>query len=95
MVQTEGRDSSLIFECRIGSTLDVPELLAAQEVRLEENMWTVHTALHESIALLEDLEARGRDHGESPETIRAYRERAARPRADAIAVRRVIDASRQ
>jgi hypothetical protein len=94
MVQTEGRDATLVFECRIGHTLDVPELLAAKEERLEDHMWAANTLLHELVALLEDLAASGPDHGELAASIRAYRERAARARVNAASLRGVITACR-
>jgi hypothetical protein len=94
MVRAEGRDDSLVFECRIGNTLDVVELLAAKEERLDELLWSSHTVLEELIALLHDLVAQGAEHGETPASIRAYGERAVRARANASALRKVIDACR-
>jgi hypothetical protein len=93
-VRVEGRDATLGFECRIGHTLDVPELLAAKEERLEDLLWSANTLLHELVALLQDLAAHGTEHGESPDSIRAYRERAARARGNAGALRGVISACR-
>jgi hypothetical protein len=92
MVRTEGRDATLIFECRIGHTLDVPEVLAAKEERLEEHLWAAHTVLQELIELLQDLVVRGADHGQAPAAIRAYMERATRARTNSAALREVITA---
>jgi hypothetical protein len=92
MVQLEGRDRTLIFECRIGHTLDLPELLAAKEERLDESLWVADTVLQELIALLQELVVIGPDHGETPSAIRAYAERLDRARANATALRRVIAA---
>jgi hypothetical protein len=94
MVRTEGRDASLLFECRIGNTLDVPELLAAKEERLEEHLWAAHTTLRELTQLLDDLVVGGAEHGETPAAIRAYRERAARVRVNTASLREVIRACR-
>jgi hypothetical protein len=94
MVRTEGRDSTLLFECRIGNTLDVPELLAAKEDRLEEHLWAAHTSLEELIQLLQDLVVRGAEHGETVGAIQAYRERAARARVNTASLREVITACR-
>jgi hypothetical protein len=90
MVRTEGRDATLVFECRIGNTLDVPELLAAKEERLEEHLWAAHTVLEELTQLLQDLMAVGAEHGETLTAIQAYRERAARARANAASLREAI-----
>jgi hypothetical protein len=75
-VRTEGRDATLVFHCRINHTYDVPELLAAKEERLEEQMWVSMRTLEELTALLSDLAERGLAHGESEAAIQAYRERA-------------------
>jgi hypothetical protein len=91
-VRAEGRDDALVFECRIGHTLDVPELLAAKEQRLEELLWSSHMLLEELVALLEDLAVRGPDHGETASAIRAYRERATTARANSAALRGLIEA---
>jgi hypothetical protein len=93
-VRIEGRDATLVFECRIGHTLDVPELLAAKEERLEDLLWSANTLLHELVALLQDLAAHGTEHGESADSIRAYGERATRARANSGALRGVISACR-
>jgi hypothetical protein len=93
-VQVEGRDATLVFACRIGHTLDVPELLAAKEERLEERLWSASSLLHELVALLQDLATYGAEHGESAESIRAYRDRAVRARSNAGALRVVISAGR-
>src|SRR5215470_4596576 len=71
MVRTEGRDATLTFQCRIGHTLDIPELLAAKEERIEESLWNVHVTLEELIALLQDLAVRGPEHGETAASVRA------------------------
>jgi hypothetical protein len=94
MVRTEGRDETLVFECRIGNTLDVPELLAAKEERLEGYLWAAHTVLEELTQLLRDLVAGGAEHGETPAAIEAYRDRIARARRNAASLRDVIRACR-
>jgi hypothetical protein len=94
MVRTEGRDATLVFECRIGNTLDVPEVLAAKEERLEEHLWAAHTTLEELTQLLQDLVVGGAEHGETPAAIQAYRERAARARINSTSLREVIRACR-
>jgi hypothetical protein len=94
MVRTEGRDATLMFQCRIGNTLDIPELLAAKEERIEEYLWNVHVTLEELIALLQDLAVRGPDHGETAAAVRAYRERAARAQTNAATLGELIRACR-
>ena len=93
-VRHEGRNGWLLFECRIGHTLDVPELLSAKEERLEGLLWGANTLLREMVALLLDLSAHGSRHAESPASIRAYVQRALQARANADAVREVLAASR-
>jgi hypothetical protein len=45
--RVEGRDHSLAFECRVGHTDDVSELLQAKEEVLEERLWSAATGLRE------------------------------------------------
>jgi hypothetical protein len=89
-VETEGRDATLVFECRIGHSFDVPELLAAKEERLEEHLWAANTLLEELAALLADLAQHGDDHGEPAAAVLAFRERAIRARSTAVGLRAVI-----
>jgi hypothetical protein len=89
-VETEGRDAILVFECRIGHTFDVPELLAAKEERLEEHLWAANTLLQELAALLTDLAQHGEEHGEPAAAVRAFVERAVRAKSTAGALRAVI-----
>jgi hypothetical protein len=89
-VETEGRDATLVFECRIGHTYDVPELLAAKEDRLEEHLWAANTLLEELVQLLTDLAQHGDAHGEPAGAARAFRERASRARSSAVVLRTVI-----
>ena len=92
-VETEGRDAVLVFECRIGHTFDVPELLAGKEERLEEHLWAANTLLEELAELLTDL-TQENGHGEPTAAIRAFRERAGRAKGNAAALRVVIRESR-
>ena len=94
MVRPEGRDTTLVFECRTGHTFDVPELVAAKEERLEEQLWSANRLLEELTQLLLDLAQRGAGHGESPASIEAYRRRAARAKASADAVRSILQDNR-
>ena len=57
-VGTEGKRSDLVFECRVGHTYSVEELLIAKEERLQSRLWIAYTALTELMALLDDLAAR-------------------------------------
>jgi hypothetical protein len=93
-VQMEGRDATLVFACRIGHTLDVAELLIAKEERLEEHLWAADTILEELVALLGDLAEHGVAHGQPAGSIRAFRERAGRAKANALALRVVIQDNR-
>ena len=93
-VETQGRDATLVFECRIGHTFDVPELLAAKEERLEEHLWAANTLLEELAELLTDLTQLGDGDRQDAGAVRAFRERAGRAKGNAAAVRRVIRESR-
>jgi hypothetical protein len=89
-VQVEGREATLVFECRIGHTFDVSELVAAKEERLEEYLWAANTVLEELTVLLSELAEVGPDHGEPLSAARAYEERAVRARRSAAALRAFI-----
>lgn len=93
-VYSEGRDATLIFECRIGHTFDTPELLVGKEERLEEHLWAASTLLEELAQLLTDLAQHGNDHGAPAAAVRAFRERAARAKDNAGALHTVIVNSR-
>lgn len=54
-VQREGKRADLLFECRVGHTYSVEELLVAKEERLHARLWIGYTALMELVALLDDL----------------------------------------
>src|SRR5215475_10139674 len=70
-VQAEGKRPDLVFECRVGHTYSVAELLVAKEERLHARLWTAFTALTEMVALLRDLAEREADN----ESRRRYAER--------------------
>ena len=93
-VRTEGRDQSLVFECRVAHTYDVSELLSAKEERTEFLLWQVTTAFEELARLLSDLAERGAEHGEPPGARDAYRERAAAARSQAVSLRGLLRANR-
>jgi hypothetical protein len=57
-VQAEGKRADLVFECRVGHTYSVDELLVAKEERLHARLWTTYTGLTELVALLGDLAER-------------------------------------
>src|SRR5256885_12756117 len=46
-VKSEGRDDSLVFECRVQHTYDLADLLAAKEDRLEHHFVPTTTPLAE------------------------------------------------
>jgi len=86
-VQPEGKRSDLVFECRVGHTYSVEELLVAKEERLHGRLWTAYTALQELVALVDDLAGReGNDAGR-----RRYRERSELAKAQATRLRRLIE----
>jgi two-component system, chemotaxis family, protein-glutamate methylesterase/glutaminase len=85
-VQPEGKRPDLVFECRVGHTFSVDELLVAKEERLHARLWTAFTALTELVALLDDLAREGTDDGR-----RRYGERSAIARAQAVRLRRLIE----
>ena len=89
-VHTEGTRSDLVFECRVGHTFTVQELLVAKEERLHDRLWTSYTALAELVALLTDLAA----HDRSDDCARRYGDRRARARAQGEGLRRLIDDNR-
>jgi two-component system chemotaxis response regulator CheB len=86
-VQPEGKRSDLVFECRVGHTYSVDELLVAKEERLHARLWIAYTALMELTALLDDLAARGlNDDGQ-----RRYGARSESARTQAARLRRLIE----
>ena len=86
-VQPEGKRADLVFECRVGHTYSVSELLVAKEERLHGQLWTAYTALMELVALLDDLAAReASDDGR-----RRYGERSEVARQQAGRLRRLIE----
>jgi hypothetical protein len=93
-VRSEGRVSTLAFECRIGHTYDETELLAAKEECLEKHLWAATTALEELAELLTDLAEHHERHDERTAIVRACLERASRERADAVALRVLIEGNR-
>ena len=93
-VRTEGRDQSLVFECRVTHTYDVAELLTAKEERTEFLLWQVTTAFEELARLLSDLADRGADHGEPPAARDAYRERAEIARSHALSLQNLLRTNR-
>jgi hypothetical protein len=91
-VRTEGRES-LMFECRVGHTYDVAELLAAKEEVLEERLWTAITSLEELITLLGELAARASQE-DNPAVAETYRRREEVARVHVRAVRDVVKGNR-
>ena len=85
-VHAEGKRPDLVFECRVGHTYSVEELLIAKEERLHERMWTAYTALTEMVALLGDFEREADD-----ENRRRYVDRAEVARTQAGRLRRLIE----
>ena len=86
-VEAEVKRADLVFECRVGHTYSVEELLVAKEERLHTRLWTAYTALTELAALLDDLGARvATDDGG-----RRYRERSEVARSQAARLRRLIE----
>jgi hypothetical protein len=77
-VEAEDRDA-LVFECRIGHSFSSDELIADKEKQAERLLWAAVEALEELGALLWDLGVDG--------------ERAKRAQEEAVAVRRLIDAT--
>ena len=86
-VRPEGKRWTLVFECRVGHTYVLEELLAAKEERIDALLWTSYTALVEFAALLGDA----CDHQTSEDTIGRYRDRQARAHAHAEHIRNTIE----
>jgi two-component system, chemotaxis family, protein-glutamate methylesterase/glutaminase len=86
-VEPEGKRSDLVFECRVGHTYSVDELIVAKEERLHERLWIAYTALMELVALLEDLAARAA----SDDSRRRYTERSEVARTQTVRLRRLIE----
>jgi len=86
-VRPEGKRWTLVFECRVGHTFMLEELLAAKEERIDALLWTSYTAVVELTALLGDI----CDHEASTEVVQQYRERQERARVHAERIRRIID----
>jgi two-component system, chemotaxis family, protein-glutamate methylesterase/glutaminase len=89
-VEPEGKRGDLVFECRVGHTYSVEELLVAKEERLHARLWTAYTALTELAALLDDLAARAA----TDDSRRRYAERSEVARAQAAGLRRLIEDNR-
>jgi len=89
-VASEGKRSDLVFECRVGHTYSVDELLIAKEERLQSRLWTAYTGLTEFVALLDDLTAREAND----EARRRYSERSEVARMQAGGLRRLIEDNR-
>jgi two-component system chemotaxis response regulator CheB len=86
-VEPQGKRADLVFECRVGHTYSVAELLVAKEERLQARLWTAYTALVELTAILSDLAAREA----SEDSRRRYGERREVARAQATRLRRLIE----
>ena len=86
-VEPEGKRADLVFECRVGHTYSVTDLLVAKEERLHARLWVAYTALMELVALLDDLAARDADTDDG----RRYRERSEVARLQAARLRRLIE----
>ena len=86
-VKREGKRSDLVFECRIGHTYSVEELLIAKEERLHARLWVAYTALQELAALDDDLAGREADD----DGRRRYRERGEAAKTLAVRLRRLIE----
>lgn len=89
-VRAEGRHCALLFECRVGHTYDVADLLAAKEDVLERRLWAAAAALTELTALMSNLAQRAGAAAEAA----AYRDRASRARAHAAQVTAIVHANR-
>jgi hypothetical protein len=83
-VRAEGRHDLLLFECRVGHTYDLLELLAAKEETLEKKLWAATTALSELMTLLGDLERRAAHATPAA----SYRDRVSRAGTQVAALRR-------
>ena len=86
-VEPEGKRADLVFECRVGHTYSVGELLVAKEERLHARLWTAYTSLVELVALLVDVAAREA----SEDGRRRCAERSEVARAQAARLRRLIE----
>lgn len=86
-VEPEGKRADLVFQCRVGHTYSVEELLVAKEERLHARLWTAYTSLVELVALLVDVAAREA----SEDGRRRYAERSEGARAQAARLRRLIE----
>jgi two-component system chemotaxis response regulator CheB len=86
-VAPEGKRADLVFECRVGHTYSVEELLVAKEERLHARLWTAYTALMELVALLNDLTEREANE----DARRRYGERSELARAQAGRLRRLLE----
>jgi len=87
-VRAEGKRWTLVFECRVGHTYMLEELLAAKEERVDERLWTTYTALVELATLLGDV----CEHETSKKSIIRFRQRQERASADAERLRHIIEA---
>jgi hypothetical protein len=89
-VQVQGKRSDLVFECRVGHTYSVDELLVAKEERLHARLWTAYTALTELVALLDDLT----EHDANGDGRRRYTERSEVAGTQAGRLRQLIEDNR-
>ena len=58
-VRVEGHRRHLHFECRIGHSFSLEELLAAKEAQIEEALWGAVVTLEEMASLIGDLDRQG------------------------------------
>jgi two-component system chemotaxis response regulator CheB len=86
-VQPEGKRSDLVFECRVGHTYSMQELLIAKEERLHAQLWVAYTALEELAAFVDDLAGRAAEDDRR----RRYRERSEAAKTQAVRLRRLIE----
>jgi two-component system, chemotaxis family, protein-glutamate methylesterase/glutaminase len=89
-VEPQGKRGDLVFECRVGHTYSVDELIVAKEERLHARLWIAYTALMELGAFLEDLAARAA----TDDNRRRYTERSEVARTQAARLRRLIEDNR-
>lgn len=91
--RAEGPQGHLTYECRVGHTFSLGELLAGKEEQLEERLWWTLVAIDELLEMLDETARAAQDHG-IPDAATACRERAASAREQRDTLRGVIELNR-
>jgi two-component system chemotaxis response regulator CheB len=91
--RAEGPRGHLTYECRVGHTFSLGELLTGKEEQLDERLWSTLVALEELHEMLDETGRAAESHG-IPDAAVACRDRAERVREQRGQLRRIIERNR-